>query len=127
MTIRSKLILWYSGLLTAIIIGFGVSVFLVSRWTLINSVDTTLDETVDAVLKNSSAELVREFGSPARIVVFFSELDIFRASGVVMQVWDISEDEPRFLPQRGKRSASPGYRVRPAGRKVAYRPRYPPK
>ncbi len=96
MTIRSKLILWYSGLLAVIIIIFGSSLFFVSRWTLINSVDTTLDETVDQVLKNSSAELVREFGSPSRIVIFFPQLDIFRASGVVVQVWDMSE-EPRLL------------------------------
>ncbi|MBN8639135.1 MAG: HAMP domain-containing histidine kinase [Anaerolineae bacterium] len=97
MTIRSKLILWYSVLLAAIIIVFGVSVFFVSRWTLVTSVDTTLTETVDQVLKNSSAELVREFGSPARIVVFFPQLDVFRASGVVVQVWDMSEAEPRLL------------------------------
>jgi two-component system OmpR family sensor kinase len=96
MTIRSKLILWYSGLLAVIIIVFGTAVFFVSRLTLINSVDTTLDETVDQVLKNSSAELVREFGSPSRIVIFFPELDIFRASGVVVQVWDMS-GEPRLL------------------------------
>lgn len=96
MTIRSKLILWYSGLLAVIIVIFGSSLFLISRWTLVNSVDTTLDETVTQVLKNSSAELVREFGSPARIVIFFPQIDIFRASGVGVQVWDMS-DEPRLL------------------------------
>lgn len=96
MTIRSKLILWYSGLLAVIIIVFGAGVFFVSRWTLINSVDTTLDETVDQVLRNSSAELVREFGSPSRIVIFFPQLDIFRASGAAVQVWDMSA-EPRLL------------------------------
>ncbi len=96
MTIRGKLILWYSGLLALIIILMGISVFLVTRWTLINSVDTALNDTVDQVLDNSSAELVREFGSPARIVIFLPQLDVFRASGVVVQVWDVS-DEPVLL------------------------------
>lgn len=97
MTIRAKLILWYSGLLAVIIVVFGMSVFFVSRWTLINSVDTTLEQTVDQVLDHSSAELVREFGSASRIVVFFPQLDIFRASGVMVQVWDTSEPSPRLL------------------------------
>ncbi len=91
MTIRSKLILWYSGLLAIIIIVFSVSMFAVSRWVLVNSVDATLAETADQVLKNSRAEEVREFDVPARIVVFLPrQLDLFRASGVVVQVWQIS-------------------------------------
>lgn len=92
MTIRSKLILWYSGLLAIIIVVFSVSMFAVSRWVLVNSVDATLAETADQVLKNSRAEEIREFDVPSRIVVFLPprQLDLFRASGVVVQLWEIS-------------------------------------
>lgn len=96
MTIRKQLILWYSGLLALIIVLFGAILFGVTRWVMVNSVDTSLNETVDQVWRNSNAALVGEFGSPTGIVIQLPELDIFRASGVVVQVWDMSEDVPRL-------------------------------
>ena len=96
MTIRTKLILWYSGLLTFIIILFGVIVFVFMRWTLISSIDQTLDETANQVISNSRAFPVGEFGSPNGVSVQLPPLDVFRASGVYVQVWDVSSDEPRF-------------------------------
>jgi signal transduction histidine kinase len=96
MTIRLKLILWFSGLLAIIIVVFGLTMFAVTRWVLVNSVDLTLLETVDQVWRNSNAALVGEFGSPSGIVIQLPELDVFRASSVVVQVWDMSEDTPRL-------------------------------
>lgn len=96
MTIRKKLILWYSGLLALIIVLFGAIQFGVTRWVMVNSVDTSLNDTVDQVWRNSNAALVGEFGSPTGIVIQLPELDVFRASGVVVQVWDMSEDIPRL-------------------------------
>ena len=90
MTIRSKLILLYSGLLAIIIVVFGISMFAVARWVLVSSVDNTLTDTADQIWKNSRTEEVREFGGPARIVIFLPrDLDFFRASGVVVQVWQV--------------------------------------
>lgn len=92
MTIRSKLILLYSGLLAIIIVGFSISLFAVTRWVLVNSVDSTLVATADEIWKNSSAGIVREFGSPSEIVIFLPpDLDFFRASGVVVQVWEVDD------------------------------------
>lgn len=96
MTIRTKLILWYSGLLAFIIVLFGVIVFSFMRWTLITSIDDTLNETANQVINNSRAFPVGEFSSPSSISVRLPPLDVFRASGVYVQVWDISEDEPQF-------------------------------
>jgi two-component system OmpR family sensor kinase len=96
MTIRTKLILWYSGLLTFIIILFGVIVFAFMRWTLISSIDNTLQETASQVISNSRAFPVGEFSSPESVSVRLPPLDVFRASGVYVQVWDISGEAPQF-------------------------------
>jgi two-component system OmpR family sensor kinase len=87
MTIRNKLILWYSGLLAAILIIFGVGLFGVTRWALVNSVDSALHETVTEVVKNTHANRYGEFGGPNSVAITVDEIDIFRASGVVVQVW----------------------------------------
>jgi two-component system, OmpR family, sensor kinase len=96
MTIRTKLILWYSGLLTFIIVLFAVIVFLFTRWTLVSAIDNTLNETAAQVISNSRAFPVGEFASPESVSVRLPPLDVFRASGVYVQVWDISGDEPQF-------------------------------
>ncbi len=94
MTIRTKLILWYSGLLTLILVVFGVALYGVSRYALLNSIDTTLQETAIEVLQNSRAVLRSEFGSPSQVFIRLPKLDIFRASGVVVQVWEIGDADP---------------------------------
>lgn len=96
MTIRTKLILWYSGLLAFIIILFGVIVFSFMRWTLVSSIDQTLSETANQVVSNSRAFPVGELDSPSSVSVRLPPLDIFRASGVYVQVWDISGESPEL-------------------------------
>jgi two-component system, OmpR family, sensor kinase len=90
MSIRTKLILWYSGLLAIIIVIFGAAVFSVMRWALISTVDRTLDTAIDQVQRNSRAWLVAQFGPPESIQVQLPELDAFGLSGVLVQVWDLS-------------------------------------
>ncbi len=92
MTIRKKLILLYAGLLGIVIILFGLGVFSVIRATWIETVDATLHETADQVINNSASYSVREFGSPARIVMVLPQLDIFRASNILVQVWAPKSD-----------------------------------
>lgn len=96
MTIRTKLVLWYSGLLSFIIILFAVIVFLFTRWTLVSAIDSTLNETASQVISNSRAFPVGEFASPESVSVRLPPLDVFRASGVYVQVWDISGADPQF-------------------------------
>lgn len=96
MTLRNRLILLYSGLLAVIIVLFSTMLYGVTRWTLVNSVDTTLVQTVEQVIANSRPFVVSEFGDPS-LRLSLAELDFFRASGVVVQVWEINEGEaPRL-------------------------------
>lgn len=94
MPFRTRLILWYSGLLTIIVIVFSAVVYSVMSWTLITAVDNTLNETVDQVIKNSRVQRIGQFGSPDNIVILLPRLDLFRASGVGVQVWDTRSSEP---------------------------------
>jgi two-component system OmpR family sensor kinase len=96
MAIRRKLILLYSGLLALMILFFGVIVFGVIRSTWIEAVDGTLRDTASQVINNSRAYPVREFGSPVRPAIELPQLDIFRASGVFVQVWQQEGDVSSF-------------------------------
>ena len=49
MTFRTKLILWYSGLLMIVIMIFGVVVYSLMDRTLVAAVDSSLAETVNLV------------------------------------------------------------------------------
>lgn len=92
MTLRRKLIVLYSALLGLITLLFGLLVFGVIRSTWIESLDSTLDETAQQVISNSRAFPVREFGSPSITRIVLPQLDIFRASGVLVQAWAIQPD-----------------------------------
>lgn len=94
MPIRTRLILWYSGLLAVIIVVFSAAVYSVMSWTLVNAVDSTLDETVEQVIRNSRVQRIGEFGGPDNMLILLPRLDIFRASGVGVQVWDTRHAEP---------------------------------
>lgn len=107
MTIRRKLTLWYSGLVMIIIVIFAVAMYGVTSFLLFNSIDTALNETVDQVWSNSYASPIAEFGSPRSILVQIPELDVLRASGVVVQVWNMSGSEPQLA---GSSSNIRGYR-----------------
>lgn len=93
MTIRKKLILLYAGLLGIVIIFFGLGVFSVIRTTWIETVDSTLRETADQVITNIATYPLREFGSPTRIMMVLPQLDIFRASNILVQAWAPKSDD----------------------------------
>ncbi len=91
MTLRSKLVLWYSGLLGGILILFGGALYGVTRWALINTIDTTLVETADVIIQNSGAYVRAQFGAPTEVRMRLPELDLFRAPGVFVQVWEVGD------------------------------------
>ncbi|MGV2435304.1 MAG UNVERIFIED_CONTAM: ATP-binding protein [Anaerolineae bacterium] len=97
MTIRTKLILWYAGLLAFLIVVFGLIVFLFIQWTLITAIDEMLQATTTQVLDNSRAVPIGEMNNPDSIRVILPSLDIFTVSGVFVQVWDVSASEPVFV------------------------------
>ncbi|MFZ4827108.1 MAG: sensor histidine kinase [Phototrophicaceae bacterium] len=97
MTIRTKLILWYAGLLAFLIVVFGLIVFLFIQWTLITAIDEMLQATTLQVLDNSRAVPIGEMNNPDSIRVILPSLDVFTVSGVFVQVWDVSANEPVFI------------------------------
>jgi len=81
MSIRLRLTLTYSAMLVAILLIFSATVISVLHWALIDSVDRSLDETVNEVIRNiegPNIELSRT-GQPALVFELPPELDIFRA------------------------------------------------
>lgn len=96
MTFRTKLILWLSGLLMIVIVVFGVAVFIITDRTLVDAVDRSLNDTVSLVTNSSRVRLVGEFGAPTQRRFVLPKLDLFRASGVEVQVWSVDQDQPRL-------------------------------
>jgi two-component system, OmpR family, sensor kinase len=91
MTLRAKLILWYCGLLGVILILFGAALYGTTRWALLNTIDSSLIETANLVIQNSGVYTRSEFGAPDEVRMRLPELDLFRASGVFVQVWELGE------------------------------------
>lgn len=96
MTIRQRLTLYYAALLTIIIIMFGTLTYVVMRWTMIGTIDSTLVETATLITNNSRLLPVPGFGAPSRMEIELAPLDLFRASGVYVQAWEIVDDKPIF-------------------------------
>ena len=96
MTFRTKLILWLSGLLMIVILLFGVTVYSLMDRTLVDAVDRALADTVNLVTNSSRVRLVGEFGAPTERRFVLPKLDLFRASGVEVQVWSVDMDAPRL-------------------------------
>lgn len=94
MTIRKRLTLWYAALLTMIIIGFAAITFGVVRVLMIGTIDSTLRETATIIANDSTLVQIPEFGRPSRVDIQLASLDMFRASGVYIQAWELVEGEP---------------------------------
>lgn len=96
MTIRQRLTLYYAVLLTLIIITFGVLTYGVMRWTMMGTIDSTLIDTANLITNNSRLLPVPGFGAPSRMEIELAPLDLFRASGVYVQAWEIVDGRPIF-------------------------------
>lgn len=89
MSIRLRLTLMYSIILLVILLVFSASVISILHWALLDSIDRTLDQTVNEVVRNIQGPSV-EFslaGEPTLTFELPPQLDIFRASNVYVQVW----------------------------------------
>ncbi len=97
MSIRTQLILWYSGLLAVIILIFGIAVYAVMSNALISTIDRTLETAINQVLANSSASVIPRFGPPGQVTVRLPPIDAFGLSGVLVQVWSLDEAAPMLI------------------------------
>lgn len=108
MTIRTKLTLLYGGLLAIVVVVVGVASLRAFRWAMIDSIDRTLEETATQIINSSLAFPLMEFGPQTGVRMVIGDLDIFRASGVFVQLWQIKDKaEPEF---QGAAGGPLGYR-----------------
>ena len=86
MTIRTRLALWYTGLLTLIIIIFSVTVFTVMQVSILSTIDNVLSRTASEVIRGMGVTPVGPVGMLSAQITFRSD-DIFLAPGTSIQVW----------------------------------------
>ena len=94
MKFRTRLILWYSALLAIVIVAFGITVYSLLDRTLVEAVDRSLADTANLVTNSSRVRLLGDFGPPTRRTFILPRLDLFRASGVEVQVWSVDQESP---------------------------------
>lgn len=96
MTIRLRLMLSYSGLLMILIGLFGVMVYGMLSWTMVNQVDTTLHRVLSEVLEGTGGTYeVGEDGEP-QLTAYVPRLDTFRTPGVYVQIWEVYTNQRLF-------------------------------
>ncbi|MEL6408340.1 MAG: HAMP domain-containing sensor histidine kinase [Chloroflexota bacterium] len=92
MTLRTRLALWYSGLLVLLVSILSITVITVSRVTLLQTVDNILIEATDDVLNSIDPLPVAEFDSPDAVELFFRSEDVFKSPGFSVQIWRTHQD-----------------------------------
>lgn len=97
MTIRKRLTIWYASLLTVIIVALCAVIFAVMRLAMIADIDKTLDETAVLIETNSRFVGLPIVGQGQHYVFEMGQLDVFRASGVEVQVWLLENNEYRLF------------------------------
>lgn len=105
MTIRQQLTLWYSGLLTLIIIIFAVAIMVISRLTILQTIDGVLQRTSRDVMAHLAVVPVSEFGSLSEEIFFYAD-GAFTAPGFVLQIWQTHDngqslDAPKLVRSSG--------------------------
>jgi len=96
MTIRKRLTLWYAALLITIIVVFGTVTFMVVRLTMVDNLDNTLRESARQVMVNSRLVQIPADDLQPRVDVQLAPLDVFRASNVYVQAWEVGADRTEF-------------------------------
>ncbi|MBI3762436.1 MAG: HAMP domain-containing protein [Chloroflexi bacterium] len=84
MSIRARLTVWYTAVLAALIVLLGAGVYAILAFSLTRQIDQTLSQTAEEVLRASRVRIVQDVR-----VLAIPELDVFRASAVYVQVWDL--------------------------------------
>ncbi len=84
MSLRARLIFGYSTVLTAVLVLFGVGVYFILRFLLIQQIDQALGTSADDILNSSTIK------SPAGLQLLILPPREFSLSNVYVQVWDAS-------------------------------------
>lgn len=100
MTLRLRLIIWYSGLLAVVLLIFGIALVSITRWVLISSLDQSLTDTSQQILVTS--QLLASGGTAATedLILRLPESEVLFGPTVSMQVWDVNDlSHPRLISQ----------------------------
>lgn len=92
MTIRFRIIIYYSSLLIGILGVFGGAVFGILKWTMLSQVDTSLLQALDEV--KIPAILNYDENGQATLLISPPKLDEFRTPGIYIQIWENGATEP---------------------------------
>lgn len=87
MSIRARLTVWYTAVLAALIVLLGGAIYAVLAFSLTRQIDQTLAQTAEEVLRASRVRIIQDVR-----VLTIPELDVFRASTVYVQVWDLDKN-----------------------------------
>jgi two-component system, OmpR family, sensor kinase len=102
MTIRTRLTLWYSAMVTLIIAIFGLTIITMNRISIIAILDQTLTEVANTVASNINLVPVGEFGA-TEPQILTSQEELFDKASVWIQVWQTHENgtpiEPRLVQE----------------------------
>ena len=96
MTIRVRLTLYYSGLLVILLSLFGLAVFFMLRWTMLNQVDTTLHRVLEDVLEETRGRTEIGPDGELTLTAYVPRLDTFRTPGVYVQIWEVYSNVQLF-------------------------------
>src|SRR5688572_3991116 len=85
LTLRLRLTLWYSAVVAGIILAFGLAVYTILSFILINEVNSNLKTTAEYISDRSLAYVATGFDP----LLHVPELDQFGSSRTYVQVWDV--------------------------------------
>ncbi len=95
MTLRTRLAIWFAGLVALLIALFSAMVIALMWWSMVRDVDAKLQDTADLINANSRFAIL-PVTQQTRFQVDLPELDFVRASGTEVQVW--IKDGDSFTP-----------------------------
>jgi two-component system, OmpR family, sensor kinase len=98
MTIRTRLTLWYTAMLTLLIVIFSFAVITMNRISLVALVDQTLTEYATSIADSVRFVPVGEFG-PAQPRIVVAENENLHRASLWVQVWQTHENGAPISPQ----------------------------
>lgn len=96
MTLRLRLMIYYTGLLVILLAAFGMAVFGLLNWTMRSQVDNTLHGVLAEVLRESGGGMEIGTDGELQLTAYVPRLDIFRTPNVYVQIWEVYTDKHLF-------------------------------
>jgi signal transduction histidine kinase len=105
MTIRTRLTLWYSGLLTLIIVIFALTVMTVNRISILAVIDQSIAQTALGIAQSLTVLPIADFGTPKLQIQRIEGLNDSLEGGFWVQIWQVGDATEPMLPRLVQESA----------------------